>query len=40
MEIRVALGRDVDDYRFARALDLHGARYRHGRCEISERVAI
>lgn len=30
MEIRLALCRDVDDYRLTRTLDLHGARYRNG----------
>lgn len=32
MEIRFALGRDVHDYRLARTLDLHSARYPNGRC--------
>lgn len=36
MEIRVALRRDVDDYRFARALDLHGVGDRSGCCKISQ----
>lgn len=34
MEVRVALGGDVHDYRLAGALDLHGARYCRGRCKI------
>lgn len=37
MEVGVAFGRDVHDYRLARALDLHGARDRRGRWKIREK---
>ena len=36
MEIRVTLRRNVDDYRLARALDLHSARNRNGCCKIAK----